>query len=137
MSDQPKRPVETPHEWLRYAEGDLNVAKHEMQNEMPVYHTVCFLCQSAAEKFLKGFLIARGWQLERSHDIVQLLALCEDYDTELGKMHAEGAILNEYIIGGRYPGDIATESIGEDEAEEALAASQRIRDRVRDLLPGR
>ncbi len=25
------RPVKTPREWLRYAEGDLLVAEHEMQ----------------------------------------------------------------------------------------------------------
>ena len=41
MNDR-KRPVETPREWLRYAEGDLSVAEREMQYEMPAYHTVCF-----------------------------------------------------------------------------------------------
>ena len=73
MSDQARLPVETPREWLRYAEGDFSVAEREAQSETPVYHTVCFLCQSAAEKFLKGYLIAQGWTLEKTHDILKLL----------------------------------------------------------------
>jgi len=133
MNDR-KRPVETPREWLRYAEGDLSVAEREMQYEMPAYHTVCFLCQSAAEKFLKGYLIAQGWMLEKTHDIVELLGWCADYDAELGSMISEGAVLNEYIIAGRYPGDIAFENIGRAEAEEALKAARRIGARVGTLM---
>lgn len=124
-------PMETAQQWLHYAEGDLSVAEHEMQRPSPVYHTVCFLCQSAAEKFLKGFLLSRGWSLERTHDLVELLGWCADYDTELAGMIAEGALLNEYIVAGRYPGDIATEQIGAAEAREALEAAQRIRAQVR------
>jgi hypothetical protein len=49
-------------------------------------------------------------------------------------MAAEGAVLNEYIVAGRYPGDIVFEDIGKPEAEEALEATRRIRARVRDLM---
>jgi len=136
MSAGNDHPIETPQAWLRYAEGDLRVAEHEMLDSSPVYHTICFLCQGAAEKFLKGFLISRGWPLEKTHDIVELLAWCADHDTELGTMVAEGAVLNEYIVAGRYPGDIAFEPIGAGEAEETLAAAQKIRARVRHLMEG-
>jgi HEPN domain-containing protein len=131
------RPIETAQEWLRYAEGDLLVAEHEMQRPLPVYHTVCFLCQSAAEKFLKGFLISRGWPLEKTHDIVELLGWCADYDAELAGLVTEGSLLNEYIVAGRYPGDIATEEIGAAEAKEALEAAQTVQTRVRPAMSGR
>lgn len=134
MNDQPERPVETPGAWLRYAEGDLGVAAREMHYPTPSFHTIGFLCQSAAEKFLKGYLIAQGWVLEKTHDIVQLVGVCADYDLELGAMVAEGAILNEYVIAGRYPGDITFEYIGRAEAEEALQAVCHIARRVRDLM---
>ena len=61
MNDPPKPPVETPHAWLRYAEEDLRGSERERGHPTPAYHTICFLCQSAAEKFLKGYLIAQGW----------------------------------------------------------------------------
>ena len=104
-----------------------------MQDEPPAYHTICFLCQSAAEKFLKGYLIAQGWTLEKTHDIAALLAVCIEYNPEWEAWADEGAVLNEYIVAGRYPGDIAFEDIGKTEAEEALEAAQRIRARVIDL----
>ena len=125
------RPVDTPQQWLRYAEGDLLVAEHEMQRSAPVYHTVCFLCHSAAEKFLKGLLISRGWSLEKTHDMVELLGWCADYDKQLAGLVPEGTLLNEYIVAGRYPGDIAAEQIGAAEAKEALEAAQAIRTHVR------
>jgi len=134
MSDQAKLPVETPRGWLRYAEGEFRVAEREAQSETPVYHTVCFLCQSAAEKFLKGYLIAQAWTLEKTHDILKLLKTCSAYDSELGGLVAEGEVLNEYIVAGRYPGDITSEEIGKAEADEALEAVRRIRARVMDLM---
>lgn len=134
MSDQPKLPVETPREWLRYAAEDLRVAEQAMQDEMPAYHTICFLCQSAAEKFLKGYLIAHGWTLEKTHDILELIEQCADHDAPLGAMAAEGALLNEYITAGRYPGDIAFEAIGRAQAEEALEAVRHIQTRVTELM---
>ncbi len=124
MSDQNQLPLETPREWLRYAEGDLRVAERELLSEAPAYHTICFLCQGAAEKFLKGYLIAQGWELDKTHDILKLLKECSNHDPQLGELVVEGEILNEYIIAGRYPGDIAFEDIGKIEAEEAVAAAR-------------
>ncbi|HPC93707.1 MAG TPA: HEPN domain-containing protein [Sedimentisphaerales bacterium] len=68
MTAPDDHPSDTAQQWLRHAEGDLAVAEHEMARPNPIYHTVCFLCQSAAEKFVKGFLISRGWSLEKTHD---------------------------------------------------------------------
>ena len=133
MSEPSRRPVDTPREWLRYAQESLDVAGREMQAEMPAFHTVCFLCQSAAEKYLKGFLISRGWPLEKTHDIVKLLELGSTHDPELDSLLADGDVLNQYIVGGRYPGDIAFEDIGRAEANEALQAARRIRERVLEL----
>ena len=74
--------------------------------------------------------------MEKTHDIVELLGWCADYDVELGSMLAEGALLNEYIVAGRYPSDIAFERIGKAEAQEALEAARRIQARVVRLLGG-
>lgn len=40
------------------------------------------LLQEAAERYLKGFLVARGWKTVKTHDLNRLLALaCEMDDT--------------------------------------------------------
>jgi HEPN domain-containing protein len=58
---------------------------------------------------------------------VELLGHCVVRNEEFRAMIDEGAVLNEYIISGRYPGDIFTEQINQHDAEEALRAAQRIR----------
>lgn len=136
MSAADDRPVETPRQWLRYAEGDLTVAQREIHTPEPVYHTVCFLCQGAAEKFLKGFLISRGWSLEKTHDLVALLGWCAEYEAGFAGLAAEGALLNEYIVAGRYPGDMAWEQITAVDAEEAVEAARRIAVQVRQAMKG-
>ncbi len=134
MTESGRRPVETPKEWLRFADENLRVAEHELAYEIPAYHTVCFLAQSAAEKFLKGYLIAQGWKLQRTHDIVALLGMCVDYDGAFADLMERGAVLNEYIVAGRYPGDLSFESIGRGEAEEAVSIAQLIKATVLEKL---
>lgn len=135
MSAQRRLPVETPREWIRYADENLCVAEREMRYDDPAYHTVCFLCQSAAEKYLKGYLVAQGWMLKKTHDIAELLELCTDYDLEFEDLLDEGIVLNEYLTEGRYPGDIAFESIGDAEAQEATSITRRISEMVVTKLP--
>jgi len=134
MSDERQGAVKTAAEWLRFAEENLLVAEREMAYEAPAFHTVCFLCQSAAEKYLKGYLIAQGWSLEKTHDIVALLGLCRERDGAFGNLLEQGAVLNEYIVAGRYPGDLAFEKIGRQEAEEAVQIVQRIRGLVKERV---
>ena len=129
-----KQPVETPREWLRFADENLRVAEHELAYEAPAYHTVCFLAHGAAEKYLKGYLIAQGWVLQRTHDIVALLGICTNYDAAFAELMETGAVLNEYIVEGRYPGDLSFESIGPDEAEEAVNIARRVKALVAAIL---
>ena len=134
MNEQPKRPVETPAEWLRFADENLLVAEQAFASGEPVWHTICFLCQSAAEKYAKGYLIANGWMLAKTHDIVVLLSLCSDYDVAFAALTMDSVVLNEYIVSGRYPGDLAYEDIGRSDAQEAIGLVRRIRDLVTERL---
>lgn len=103
MNDLEDRPVETPQVWLKYAYGDLKVAERDIISDDPIYHTICFLCQGAAEKFLKGLLIFHGWELIKTHDIAELLGYCTKYDPAFASLIPVGELLNEYITAGRYP----------------------------------
>lgn len=127
MTAEHKLPIETPAEWFRFAEENWQVAERELRYAEPAAHTICFLCQSAAEKYLKGYLIAHGWTLEKTHDITRLLQLCAEYDTTFVALLADGETLNEYITAGRYPGDIAYETVTVMDAHEAIQIVRSIR----------
>ena len=106
MTGKKKLPVDTPGEWMKFANENLQVAKHEIEREEPACHTICFLCRESAEKFLKAYLISKGWELKKTHDIVELLEYCSDYDKEFDLLVEDGSILNDYIANRRYLGDI-------------------------------
>ena len=135
MNVPEKLPEKTPRVWLRYAQGDLGVAEREMTSETPAFHTICFLCQGAAEKCLKGYLIAQGWPLKKTHDVIDLIRDCMAYDSTFEALIPYGGILNAYITAGRYPGEVPFEEIGPDQAREALVAARGIRDAVLARLP--
>jgi len=40
-------------DWLTLARENLLYAKDGMEAEYSPYHTICFLCQGSAEKYLK------------------------------------------------------------------------------------
>ncbi|MBM4293844.1 MAG: HEPN domain-containing protein [Deltaproteobacteria bacterium] len=65
---------------------------------------------------------------------VVLLGLCAEFDQEFNQLRKDGAILNEYIVAGRYPGDLAFEVIERSEAEEAISIVLEIRKSVLKLL---
>ncbi len=130
MKESHKPPEKTVIEWLRFADENFIVAGHELEYKDPTCHTICFLCQGAAEKYLKAYLISKGWELKKTHDIVELLEYCSDYDDSFDQLIGNGRILNDYIIEGRYPGDISFERIGIEQARTAYEAVKKIREFV-------
>ncbi len=60
-----------PADWLRIAEKDLRRVEHLLTVQDA--EAAGFYLQQAVEKFLKAFLLSKGWQLERIHDLEALL----------------------------------------------------------------
>ncbi|ODS36883.1 MAG: hypothetical protein A7316_02265 [Candidatus Altiarchaeales archaeon WOR_SM1_86-2] len=79
---------------------------------------------------MKAFLIWNGWELKKTHDLEDLLVFCMDFDPEFENLKEECVLLNEYITGARYPGDLPFESIGKDDAREAIEAADKIEEFV-------
>ncbi len=113
-------------DWVAFARENLLVAKDGMKADFAPYHTICFMCQGSAEKYLKAYLISSGWELKKIHDLDELLEDAVKYDKDFSELFPLAEILNEYIAEGRYPGDLPFESIGENEAKEAIEATEKI-----------
>ncbi|MBC8234096.1 HEPN domain-containing protein [bacterium] len=117
-------------DWLSFARENLLFAKAGMKEAFSPYHTICFMCHGSAEKYLKAFLLWKGWELKRTHDLSELLDFCCEYDASFEHLFPECELLNEYITEGRYPGDLPFESIGEYNAKEAIEAAEKIEEHV-------
>ncbi|MBI5384488.1 MAG: HEPN domain-containing protein [Verrucomicrobia bacterium] len=59
----------------------------------------------AAERYLKGYLIARGWSLKKTHDLEALIKDGLSYDPAFGQFVTMAGELTEDFIAQHYPGE--------------------------------
>lgn len=62
-----------------------------------------FHLQQSLEKYLKGFLIFKGWRLQRIHDLEKLLNIAIDFSPELEEFRSICEQITEYYTSSRYP----------------------------------
>ena len=116
--------------WFAKAEEDLEMARRALGPERPLPAMACFHAQQCAEKYLKGFLVARNVPFRRVHDLDYLIQLCTALNPDFQNLAPSAEILNAYISTTRYPSDAAEES-DTDTAQEALHLAQQIANVVR------
>jgi HEPN domain-containing protein len=129
--DETKR--ELVRSWLLKASDDLAAARSLAEPERAILGVAIYLCQQAAEKALKGFLVFRERRVARTHDLRSLLnaaAACES-----GFLTWEDAAerLTPYATLYRYPGEPAGPD--PDQFEEALTDATDIYNQVLSILP--
>lgn len=120
-------------EWIIKAENDLKIASHtlKMDRGCPT-DAVCFHAQQCVEKYLKAFLVCKGIDFPKTHDIEHLVALLPE-SIWLRLSIEEQRRLTAYATVTRYPGEY--EPIALDEAQQSIKLARRVRKELRSLLP--
>ncbi|PRR74265.1 hypothetical protein MHFGQ_25730 [Moorella humiferrea] len=91
---------------MKRAKSNLARAKLGRQTPDILYEDLCFDAQQAAEKALKGVMAYLGINIPRTHSIGYLLKLLEDSGRiGVDENLKEAAILTDYAVTTRYPGD--------------------------------
>lgn len=90
-----------PSDWTRIAEKDILRAERSLRDDDPELAGFCL--QQALEKFLKAFLLAKGWQLRRIHDLEALLDDAVVHDTSLEEFRTLCQKATKYYFLERYP----------------------------------
>ncbi len=132
MSEQVERD-EIIRQWIAKAENDLKNAEWTltMQEGCPL-DTVCFHAQQCVEKFLKAWLVLRGIDFPKSHDLTELTALLPEVDCF--PISIDDCVeLTDYATVTRYPGE--WETIERPAAERAVELARKVKKEVRRILP--
>ena len=90
-----------PGDWLRIAEKDLGRVERMLAIRDP--EVAGFYLQQAVEKFLKAFLLSKGWELERIHDLEALLNQALAYDASLEEFRPACQKITAFYFLERYP----------------------------------
>lgn len=110
-------------EWLEKAAGDLSTARRELRVRVEHnYDAVCFHAQQSVEKYLKAVLQEQGVNIPKTHQLIDLLALCAKVDSEYLMLQPDLMGLEGYAIMFRYPGQSADRA----EAKAAFKAAEMI-----------
>ena len=118
--------IEYVAEWLEYAKMDFITAEHLLTLRPLPLEIICFHCQQAAEKYLKGYLIFRGTiEPPKTHDLVLLRIDCMETDVRFDSISRACEVLTRYSIQPRYPNEM---EITENDMQKALEYAKQIRD---------
>ena len=117
--------TEHANEWLRFAKMDYAVAVHNKTLHPVPLEIICFHCQQASEKALKAILAYHEDEIPRTHNISEILNLCETHCTGIiGRFSKHADRLTVFAVVTRYPdGEM---EVTEEDMEFALDGAEQI-----------
>jgi len=125
--------AELVREWFEIASTDLRTAKHLFETMHPKpLEIICYHCQQAAEKALKGFLVDQEVEPPRIHDLSSLCLMCAEYNSSFIPIKEVCRELTAYAASTRYPSHVEIE---EQDAISALKEAEQIYTFCSDLIP--
>jgi len=119
-------------EWIERGTHDLEVAKILLDEE-EYSDVILFHVHQAVEKYLKGFLISKGWGLKKIHDIELLLTEAMNFDDEYQKYLDFGRKLTAFYYEERYPPGPIT-SYSKEEIKEILEVAEEMIDQLKERI---
>ena len=120
-----------PADWVRIAEKDLRRVDRLLDKHDPELAGFCL--QQAVEKFLKAFLLSKGWRLRRIHNLDALLDDAITYDASLEEFRSVCQKISAFYFVERYPFLVETGITEQDvraSFEEVTALVERLRTKV-------
>jgi len=120
-------------EWLKFANRDYEVGLHLSKtfHPMPV-ENICYNCQQAIEKAMKGILILHKGDYPRTHDIESLHELCKEAGTDFNLTPSITRTLTRFAKKSRYPDDVF--DFTETDTEFGLKYAEQILRQSREVL---
>lgn len=89
-------------EWFQKAKHDLDVVNDVLKGSRHP-DVAGVLLQQSIEKYLKGYLISKGWELKKTHDLKKLLDKAVKYNPAFNEYYDLLDILTEYYFEEKYP----------------------------------
>lgn len=117
-------------QWVKKAEADYRLAVKLGRGEEPFHDQICFHCQQAGEKYLKGLMEELSVPIPRTHNLVALLPLLAPHHSSLRSLRRGLDFLTRFAVDTRYPGDWA----GKRQSQASLRWAERVRTDCRLLL---
>lgn len=121
-------------EWYKKAEHDIEAVKILIEKGGPS-DVAGVLLQQGVEKYLKGYLISKGWKLRKIHDLKVLLDEAMKYDSLFSQYYDLLDVLTQYYFEEKYPFGEIEASL--EDVENGLEDLQELIDFIKKDLKGK
>ena len=91
-------------EWTQRGDADLAAAIFLRSMRPQPLEIIAFHCQQTVEKYLKAYLVSKGEEPDKTHDIGILIRRAEGFDPEFASLSSSCVALTDYAVKVRYPG---------------------------------
>lgn len=118
--------------WIQKADGDLKVAKRELQAEDSVLEAVCFHLQQAVEKYIKAFLSKYSEKIKKTHNLEFLIEQCINIDEEFKEYEEKFDQIAGCGVEVRYPDSFIV--LDEDELDSVRVIVESFREFIIDKI---
>ncbi len=112
-----------PKDWFRVGDKELKRARYLLNGKD--LEGAGFNIQQAIEKYIKGYLLSKGWELRRIHNLETLINEAIMYDSSFEEFRTACQKITQYYIEDRYPLMIPSE-LTEKEIKESLDTGKRL-----------
>ncbi len=120
-----------PEDWFRIGDKELKRAKNLF--DLNDLEGAGFNVQQAVEKYLKGYLLSKGWKLRKTHDLEPLLNEAISHDPSFGEFRSTCLKMTEYYVEERYPLTVVSK-LTEEELRESLSTAEELINKIRELV---
>lgn len=120
--------------WFTKAQHDLEGARKVTAEPNALYDLGVYHCQQAAEKVVKGYLVFRDQEFEKTHDIRETVKLAISYEPHFADWMKIAKALTPYAYKFRYP-DSANLAPTQEEYEDAFTDATNLYNFVLSLVP--
>ena len=111
--------------WFLFADTDLALTEHALLMYPKPLEAICYHCQQAVEKYIKGYLLFNGMEAPpKTHNLMQLCAMASSFNPHFDDIQEKCSTLTAYGVQPRYPDEIY---IDESLMEQALDCAKQIR----------
>ncbi len=112
-----------PEDWFKKGEDDKQAVgiliEHGGKSSV-----AAFLIQQMLEKYMKGFLLSKGWKLKRTHDLEELLDEMVEFDKSFEKFREIAQKATAFYFLERYP--FFSEELNREEVKNTFLESLKL-----------
>lgn len=119
--------------WLKRARSSLVQSEIGINNPNIMLEDLCFNAQQATEKSLKSLFAFEGIEIPKTHSIGFIIKKLKEIGYILPENLLEAALLTEYSVKTRYPGEY--EEISKEDYKEAVDLAKKVYKYVSEILP--